>query len=291
MRYDPAIDNYDASKLALGAQLRYAIETDQLVLHYQPLEELHAGRLIGVEALVRWQHPTRGLLYPDKFLPLAEQTDLIDDLTRWVLRRALEDLRGLGPSAEDLRVSVNVSARSIGRPSLTKDVQAALIAARIPAERLTVEVTETAILADPERAAIELRRLRDAGVQISLDDFGRGQTSLSYLTTLPVHELKIDRSFVSDMVDTAAHAAIVRSVVDLGHHLGMRVVAEGVETDDVLDRVFDYGCDVAQGYLLGRPMPLDQLAAELGSQRAREPSAPGAGRPRDRPGVSVTAKA
>jgi diguanylate cyclase (GGDEF)-like protein len=269
VRYESGLDQYDAANLALGAELRQAIETDQLVLHYQPQQRLADDRVMAIEALVRWQHPIRGLLFPDHFLALAEQTDLIDKLTRWVLHRALADLGGLDPAAGTPRVAINVSARSIGGPSLTADVTAALEASGVPAERLTIEVTETAIFADPDRAITELTRLRAAGVGISLDDFGRGQTSLRYLSTLPLNELKIDRSFVTDMLGNDAHAAIVRSVIELGHNLGLRVAAEGVEDGQVLASLARAGCDIAQGYLLGRPMELAQLTARLAPAAAR----------------------
>jgi EAL domain-containing protein (putative c-di-GMP-specific phosphodiesterase class I) len=239
--------------------LRRGIDEGQLVLHYQPQATLVDGRVRSIEALVRWQHPTHGLLYPDKFLPLAEPTDAIDKLTRWVLRTALADLRKLEAVDEDLCVAVNVSARSIGRPCFASDVLRALEELDVAPHRLIIEVTETALLSDPHRAADMLTRLANAGVRISLDDFGTGQTSLGYLSALPIHELKIDRTFVGDMIYNHAHAAIVRSVVDLGHNLELRVVGEGVETDQVLARLSESGCDVAQGYLLARPMPRQEI--------------------------------
>jgi diguanylate cyclase len=238
-----------------------------LVLHYQPQRDVATGKTTALEALVRWQHPTRGLLYPDAFLPLAEQTDLIDKLTSWVLRRALRDLRGLDALGPELSVAVNVSARGIGRGALAEDVIDALGSLHFDPSRLIVEVTETAILADPARAAIELGRLSDAGVRISLDDFGQGHTSLGHLSALPLHELKIDRGFVSDMLEQPAHAAIVNSVVDLGHNLGLSVVAEGVETGDVYDHLAARGCDVIQGYLLARPLSLEALTEWLVAER------------------------
>jgi EAL domain-containing protein (putative c-di-GMP-specific phosphodiesterase class I) len=160
-------------------------------------------------------------------------------------------------------VAVNVSARSIGRKSFADEVMLTLDELEMPPGRLIIEVTETALLADPERAAAVLARLADAGVKISLDDFGQGQTSLGYLSALPLHELKIDRSFIADMLDNAAHAAIVRSIIDLGHNLSLRVVGEGIETDQVLAQLNESGCDVAQGFLLARPMPLSDVAAWL----------------------------
>jgi len=213
----------------------------------------------SIEALVRWQHPTHGLLYPDKFLPLAEPTDAIDKLTRWVLRTALADVRDLTTGCWDMCVAVNVSARSIGRASFANDVLEALDDLDVAPDRLIIEVTETALLSDPRRAAEVLTRLAAAGVRISLDDFGTGHTSLGYLSALPIHELKIDRTFVGDMLHNQAHAAIVRSIIDLGHNLELRVVGEGVETDLILAGLQDSGCDIAQGYLLARPMPRREI--------------------------------
>jgi len=260
VRYDAALDHYDAAKLSLIAELRHAIDDGQLVLHYQPQTTLSDGRVKAVEALVRWQHPTHGLLSPDQFLPLAEQTDLIEKLTQWVLGTALSELRALQSIRTDrLAVAVNVSARSVSRAGFAHQIIQALQALDMPAERLIIEVTETALLADPARAVDVLGELAAAGVKISLDDFGRGQTSLGYLSALPIHELKIDKSFVLDMLQNPAHAAIVRSIIDLGHNLGLRVVGEGVETLEVLAALREIGCDAAQGYLLGRP----KTAAEL----------------------------
>jgi diguanylate cyclase (GGDEF)-like protein len=263
VRYEKTQSHYDASNLALVAELRHAIEADQLVLHYQPKARLYDHRIEAVEALVRWQHPEYGLLYPDRFVPLAEQTDLIDKLTEWVVANALKDLISFGSANDHLTVAVNVSARNLGRPAFASQVLAALEKAGVPPRRLIVEVTETALMSDPSRATAVLGELSAAGVRVSLDDFGQGQTSLGYLSTLPIYELKIDKMFVTDMTDNPAHAAIVRSVVDLGHNLAFRVVGEGVETQVVLDGLADAGCDLAQGYLFARPMPADALAGWL----------------------------
>jgi diguanylate cyclase (GGDEF)-like protein len=270
-RYDANVDHYDAARLSLVAELRHAIDDGQLVLHYQPQATLADGRIAAVEALVRWEHPVHGLLFPDKFLPLAEQTDLIDKLTDWVLTTALTDIRQLDhPWGKELSVAVNVSARSIGRADFADNVLQALAAVGTPAERLIVEVTETALLIDPAHAATALGRLAAAGVKISLDDFGRGQTSLGYLSALPIDELKIDKSFVLDMLEDPAHAAIVRSIVDLGHNLELRVVGEGVETGHVLTTLRECGCDVAQGFLLARPMPVENLRRWLRAMSSPE---------------------
>jgi diguanylate cyclase (GGDEF)-like protein len=259
MRYDKAYDHYDATTLGRVSQLRRAIDDGQLRLHYQPQATLADGTVRAVEALVRWQHPTEGLLYPGSFLPLAEQTDVIEKLTDWVLRTALTEIRDLDSGPDPIAVAVNVSARSVGRPGFADEVIGILDELEVPAERLIVEVTETALLIDPERAARVLARLADAGVKVSLDDFGQGQTSLGYLSALPLHEIKIDRSFVADMLENAAHAAIVRSIIDLGHNLDLRVVGEGVETDPTLVSLGESGCDIAQGFLLARPMPVEAL--------------------------------
>jgi diguanylate cyclase (GGDEF)-like protein len=266
VRYDSGQDNYDSGKLALVAELRRAIAGDELVLHYQPKASVSTGEIVAVEALVRWNHPDRGLLYPDAFLPIAEQTGIIDSLTRWVLATALAQLNRWGASV-DLAVAINVSARNLSRADFADGVLAALAASGVPAERLLLEITETALFADPERAACSLRRLAATGVRISLDDFGCGQTSLSYLSTLPLHEVKIDKSFVLDMLADRSHAAIVRSVIDLAHNLGFEVVAEGVETEQILAALTVMGCDIAQGYLLARPMPAALLPGWLASHQ------------------------
>jgi diguanylate cyclase len=260
-RYDRALDNYDAANLGLIAELRRAISEDELVLHYQPKARVSDGRIDALEALVRWQHPTLGLLQPDRFIPLAEPTDLIERLTEWVLGRALTDIRDLGPNMEHVAVAVNVSARSLSRPDFAERVIDTLDVLGVEHHRLIVEITETALLVDPPRAAALLAELAAAGVSVSIDDFGVGQTSLGYLSSLPLEELKIDRSFVADITTNGAHMAIVRSIVDLGHNLGFRVVAEGVETDEVLGALGETQCDLAQGFLIARPMTLAKLIA------------------------------
>jgi diguanylate cyclase len=263
VRYDPSLDHYDANSLSLVSELRRAIDADQLVMHYQPQLTFADRNVCAVEALVRWQHPVHGLLYPGSFLPLAEQTDLIDKLTHWVLRTALREVKAVDHARSDLCVAVNVSARSLGRDSFAEDVIRILDDVQMAPERLIVEVTETALLVDPPRAAATLGRLADAGIRISLDDFGQGQTSLGYLSGLPLHEIKIDRGFVSDLLVNPAHAAIVRSIIDLGHNLGLRVVGEGVETDEVLTSLERFGCDIAQGFLIARPLPIADLQARV----------------------------
>lgn len=257
--YDSSRDEYDATKLALVAELRRAIDRDELLLRYQPKVRVDTGTPYAVEALVRWQHPTHGLLAPDRFLPIAEQTGLIESLTRWVLTTALRQLHEWSDTAADLAISVNVSARDITRVTFADTVLDALYECNVEPSRLILEVTETALLSDPNGAARVLRRLAAAGVRVGIDDFGRGQTSLGYLGTLPVHQLKIDKSFVTDMLRNEMHEAIVRAVVELGHNLGFEVVAEGVETSGVLECLRSMSCDVAQGFLFARPLEAGAL--------------------------------
>jgi EAL domain-containing protein (putative c-di-GMP-specific phosphodiesterase class I) len=251
-------DHYSSAALRLVAELATAIDDGQLVLHYQPKVNLATNEVDSVEALVRWNHPTRGLLYPDAFLPAVEQTELIEPLTWWVLRNASLDLAQLDPTGR-LTVAVNISARSLVRGDFADDVLAVLT----DPHRVVLEVTETQLLTDPPRAAATLRRLHEAGFVVSIDDFGAGQTSLGYLAMLPVGELKIDRSFVFAMMSNERNAAIVRSVIELGHSLGLSVTAEGVETAEAQDRLRTYGCDTVQGYFLSRPLTLAALAERL----------------------------
>ncbi|MBV9290962.1 MAG: bifunctional diguanylate cyclase/phosphodiesterase [Frankiales bacterium] len=255
-------DQYDAGALRLVAELGAAIECNELLLHYQPKADLHSESVTALEALVRWNHPERGLLYPDAFLPAAEQTELVEPLTRWVMRQAFRDLHELDPQGT-LAMAVNVSARSVTRPEFVEDVLRVLEETGTAPERVILEITETALVADPARAAQTLSLLHDAGVRISIDDFGAGQTSLGYLAALPITELKIDKTFVLSMVDDERNAAIVRSVIELGHSLGFTVTAEGVETTQILDRLSDACCDTVQGYLLARPTTAVRLPAAI----------------------------
>jgi diguanylate cyclase (GGDEF)-like protein len=271
IRYDRGQNHYDASKLSLVAELRHAIASDQLVLHYQPKVCLETQQINGVEALVRWQHPTHGLLTPDSFIPLVEQTDLIDELTYWVVQQALIDLPRMDQVQGALQMSVNISARNLGRSDFASQIIAALARANVAPGRLTLEVTETSLMADPVRATSSLEEMHRAGIKVSIDDFGSGQTSLGILASLPIAELKIDRSFIQDIHTNPANDAIVRSMIELGHQLELIVVAEGVETKGELGVILANGCDLVQGYLYARPMPLEQLSAWLEEHRVMTP--------------------
>jgi diguanylate cyclase (GGDEF)-like protein len=267
-RYNVDQNHFHASDLALMADLRLAIDNDELTLHYQPQISISSGRVEAVEALVRWQHPSDGLIYPDRFIGLAEKTDLIDHLTDWVVHQALVDSPLFRDHGSDLRIAVNISARNLSKPGFASRVVGALATSGVAPDRLIVEVTESALMTDPLRAAQQLEELGSAGVHLSIDDFGVGQTSLSYLSSLPVSELKIDRSFITDMRSDESHAAIVQAIVDLGHNLGFRVVGEGVEDGAVLDELTVAGCDVAQGYYFARPMTIESLNEWLAQRSA-----------------------
>jgi diguanylate cyclase (GGDEF)-like protein len=268
MFYDPAYDDYNSERLALVAELRRAVDRGELRLHYQPKASLPSRLPHAVEALMRWQHPTRGLLSPDQFIPVAEQTGLIEPLTAWLLDTALADLKAWADTLPELTMAVNVSARTLQRHDFPGVVLAALERSGIPPHRLLLEVTETALVTDPIRAAAVLNELSTMGIALSLDDFGSGYTSLGQLRSLPVNELKIDKSFVMAMMRSPGDAAIVRSVIELGHNLGMTVVAEGVETLETLEAVIEMGCDVAQGFWFSKPRAAGEIAEWLRTQWA-----------------------
>jgi diguanylate cyclase (GGDEF)-like protein len=257
--FDRRQDQHSPRRLALLGELRRAIEGRQLLLHYQPKIDAHSGQVLGVEALVRWQHPTHGLVPPAEFIPLAERTGLIGPLTHYVMDAALHQCRDWRQAGHELPVAVNVSARRLLDLAFPDEVAELLARWEVPARLLVVEITESAIMADPAHAMQILGRLNQMGVGLSIDDFGTGYSSMAYLKSLPVHELKVDRSFVSQMTSNSSDAVIVRSTVDLGRNLGLRVVAEGVEDQTTLEALGALGCDAVQGYHVSRPVTSDDL--------------------------------
>ncbi|WP_217912924.1 putative bifunctional diguanylate cyclase/phosphodiesterase [Miltoncostaea marina] len=270
--YGDEQDEYSPERLALVGELRRAIERDELVVHYQPKVDLLTGGLVGAEALVRWQHPVRGLLAPGEFIPVAEHTALIRPLTRYVLDRALADCRRWEAAGRALPVAVNISARNLLDTGFADLVADSLERSGVPAGRLELELTETALMENPARALDVLLRLGGLGVVLSIDDFGVGYTSLNQLKRLPISVLKIDRSFVNNMDAHPADELIVRSTVDLGHNLGLQVVAEGIESQEVQDALRGIGCDVGQGFHTGRPVPADEFARLLVASGASGPA-------------------
>jgi diguanylate cyclase len=261
--FDHSQDSTDPRRLTLAGDLRRGIDQGQLLLHYQPKVDARTGAVLGAEALVRWRHPEYGLIPPDDFIPLAEHTGLIGPLTRFVLAEALRQARAWRDAGHELGVAVNVSAHGLLDLALPAEIAALLEHCLVPARLLTVEITETAIMTDPERALRVVRELHTLGVRLSIDDFGTGYSSLAYLKNLPVQELKIDRSFVSGMTTSDRDAVIVRSTVDLGHNLGLRVVAEGVEDDATWRQLDAAGCDALQGYHISRPVAADEFCTWL----------------------------
>jgi len=248
-------DEYAPERLALMSELRRAIAGDELLLHYQPIVHLATREMRGVEALIRWQHPKRGMVPPMEFIPLAERAGLTKPLTVWVLREALEQLRRWRDQGLELSVAVNLSTRTLHDPELPQLVHDLIERAGIPPALVAFEITETDVMADAETAMRGLQALRELGVKIAIDDFGTGYSSLAYLHRLAVHAVKIDRSFVSRITTDENSASIVRATADLGHALGLEVVAEGVEDELAWARVRSLSCDFAQGYHIGRPMP------------------------------------
>ncbi|NEM04549.1 putative bifunctional diguanylate cyclase/phosphodiesterase [Geodermatophilus normandii] len=258
-RYSPAIDTFDPGRLALHDDLRRAVRERTLAVHYQPKARLGDGRVTGVEALVRWDHPEHGLLLPGRFLPLAEQTSLVRPLTEVVLERALTDCRRWRDSGLALSVAVNLSPRLLQDADLPGRVAGLLSATGVDPADLELEITETAVLEDADRASLVLAHLRALGVRLSVDDFGTGHASLTHLARLPVTDLKVDRSFVTAMGDNPVDAAIVRSIVELAGSLGLGVVAEGVEDEAAWEGLRAMGCRLAQGFWIARPVPADDV--------------------------------
>ena len=262
--YTGALADAVARQFALEADLRLAIDRGELVLHYQPKIDIASGGMLGIEALVRWQHPVRGLVPPGDFIPLAEERGLIVPLGRWVIDAACRQLREWLDAGLDVpRCAVNLSAHQLGSLGLIDDIRSALARHRLGPDALEVELTESVLMADPERANGMLQQLHAMGVRISIDDFGTGYSSLAYLKRFPAQTLKIDRSFIRGLPADNDDAAITKAVVAMAHGLGLQVVAEGVETADQLAMLRRLGCDEAQGFHLHRPMTAETLAALL----------------------------
>jgi diguanylate cyclase (GGDEF)-like protein len=268
--YDRVLDDHSPLRLALISELRAALaDPGQFILHYQPKLDMKSGKLTGFEALVRWQHPERGLLVPDEFIPDAERTGMIRTLTDLVLSEAVRQVNVWKQAGVNTPVAVNLSTRCLLDPQFPDDVGALLSAHGIAGCELVLEITESAIMADPERAHEILTRLVALGIGISIDDFGTGYSSMAHLKRLPIDQIKIDKSFVIDLVDNANDAAIVRSMVDLARGLGLGVVAEGVETEETWKHLLSIGCTSAQGFYLSRPMAAEDVLPWVAAHRAR----------------------
>jgi diguanylate cyclase (GGDEF)-like protein len=268
-RYELGHDETYRKRLKLIAELRTAIGANQLHLVYQPKVQMGDRRVRSLEALVRWNHPQLGPVPPSEFVPLAEQTGTIGELTRWVLRTAIEQLAGWRAAGFETEVAVNLSASDLIDMELPDGILALLAQADVLPRQLLLEITESAIMREPEKAVRVMRRLREAGIRFSIDDFGTGHSSLAQLKSLPVDEIKIDRSFIRDLEQGTRDDAIVRSAIDLGHSLGLKVVAEGIETPAAWTALIHLGCDYAQGYFVSRPIAADQVGEWIGEVNAK----------------------
>jgi diguanylate cyclase (GGDEF)-like protein len=269
--FEPEMDRSVRARRDLELDLRRAISSEELDLYYQPLVDLSTDQISGFEALIRWHHPERGMVSPDEFIPLAEETGLIVEIGRWVLQRACRDAAGW---PQPVRVAVNVSPAQFKSHSLVRDVLFALSESGLSPHRLDIEITETAMLTDTDYVLTVLHDLKDRGVRISMDDFGTGYSSLSYLRRFPFDKIKIDRSFIRDVELGGEGTAIVRAVSGLGQTMGITTTAEGVETAEQLEAVRSEGCGEIQGYLISRPQPAHEVAGLLARNAMPNPGAP-----------------
>ncbi|HET9646076.1 MAG TPA: EAL domain-containing protein [Burkholderiaceae bacterium] len=257
--YDPAVEDTRAVHLSLLSELRRAVEQDELELRFQPKVDLAACRFASAEVLLRWTHPVRGVLPPSEFIPFAEHTGYIRELTRWLIEAAARQSGLWRAQGHTIRLALNVSARDLLNPDLPAIMAESLSRHGVPPDSISMEVTETALMEDPAGAHATVRRLRELGVKLSIDDYGTGFSSLAYIKRLAVDELKIDRAFIKELVHDADDQAIVRSTIELGHNLGLQVVAEGIEDAHTADKLREMGCDLGQGYHFARPLPADEL--------------------------------
>lgn len=259
--YSSELDQYSPHRLTLMGELRQALQEEELALYYQPKIDLKGKKMNKVEALIRWQHPKHGLMKPIEFIDLAERTGLLKDVTKWVVNKSVEQILLWQEKGLLMNVAVNVSPSFLLSSELPEIITGILASNELGGSVLTIEITETSIIRDPNLAYEILNRLKALGTDISIDDFGTGYSSLAYLKKLPVSEMKIDKSFVTDMLQNEDDEIIVKSIIDLAHNLGLVVVAEGVETKEVALRLRELHCDLLQGYYFSKPLPADQFEA------------------------------
>lgn len=257
--YSSELDTHTIEQLNLIGEFRDALDHDKLMLHYQPQVDMKTREVIGAEVLLRWMHPLQGFIPPDQFIPMAEQNGLMKRLTMWVLDKALQQSKKWDEEGLDLHISVNLSATNLQDLDLCENVKALLDKYNIDPQALTLEITESFIMSNPTRAMETLKKLSALGVKLSIDDFGTGYSSLAYLKMLPVNEIKVDKSFVIDMIEDNNDEMIVRTVINLAHNLGLRVVAEGIESEEVWNKLTSWGCDTAQGYYLRAPASVESF--------------------------------
>ena len=257
--YTPAFDDHSPRRLTLMSELRQAIEKEQLQIYYQPKVSIETGRLYGAEALVRWHHPKHGFISPDEFIPMAERTRMIKHLTLWALKQTFRQCAEWHGQGFELTVSVNLSARDLHDPELPDIVAGVAASTGVNPAWMMLEITESSIMTDPARSLEIVQRLHEMGYKLSIDDFGTGYSSLAYLKKMPLTELKIDKSFITDVLQSENDAVIVKATINLAHNLGLQVTAEGVESQEVMNLLQDYDCDLVQGYFFSKPIPCEEF--------------------------------
>ena len=257
--YEASYDKHTPLRLTLISELRHAIARDGLELYYQPQVSIKTAEISGVEALLRWNHPVHGFISPDEFVPMAERNRMMKPLTQWVLRRAFRDCASWHRQGLPIKVSVNLSAKDLHDPELPDLISGVAVAAGIKPEWIILEITEGSLMTEPDSALAIIKRLNEMGYQFSIDDFGTGYSSLAYLKRLPLAGIKIDKAFVMDILNSENDAAIVNATINLGHNLGLMVTAEGVENKEIMTRLMEYGCDIAQGYFLSKPLAIQNF--------------------------------
>ena len=269
--YNDEMDQYTSYRLSLSGELKRAIHNDELELYYQPKIDLRENCIVEVESLVRWTHKKYGLIYPDEFINQAERTGIIKELSSWVAKETLNQIKAWHQSGVKIGASVNLSARNLMDRELPLIVKGLLDLFNVSPENVTIEITETAFMADPNTALEMLNQINKMGVIFSIDDFGTGYSSLSYLTKLPISELKIDKSFVMDMMHNEKNAIIVKTIIEMGHNLGLKVVAEGVEDKETFGELKRLGCDIAQGNFISKPLPIEKYNSWMRSSEWKMP--------------------
>ncbi len=257
--YESSFDKHSPMRLTLMSELRNAIDRDQLELYYQPKISIQNCQLFGAEALVRWNHPKHGFISPEEFIPMAERTRTIKSLTLWVLKRAFQHCAEWHKQGQEIKISVNLSAKDLLDPNLPDIIAGVTASSGVKPEWIILEITESSIMTDPERALTVIDRLNTMGFELAVDDFGTGYSSLAYLKKMPLSELKIDKSFVEDIQNSENDAIIVKATINLAHNLGLHVTAEGVENQEILNRLKGYDCDIAQGYYFSKPLAVDDF--------------------------------
>ncbi len=270
--YEPSFDDHSPRRLTLMGELRQAIEKGQLDIYYQPKIDLKSGAVYGAEALVRWRHPRHGFVSPDEFIPMAERTRIIKHLTLWAMKQTFKHCADWHRQGVELTISVNLSAKDLHDPELPDIVAGVAASTGVKPNWMMLEITESSIMTDPEKTLEIIQRLHDMGYRFSIDDFGTGYSSLAYLKKMPLTELKIDKSFVMDLLNSENDAVIVKATINLAHNLGLQVTAEGVENQAILARLTEYDCDLAQGFYLSKPLAFEAFNQWLASNNSQRRS-------------------